>query len=111
MQSTIVLMNDDPMSVSYGLNRMLFPYSTTAANDAAVWGACSATRRLRRTAELEVATDTNDERVENDPDSTRPALPELTYVAPGTACAVGRNCTKTILYVRTPPRRGEPAVR
>ncbi|MBN8526627.1 MAG: prepilin-type N-terminal cleavage/methylation domain-containing protein [Planctomycetes bacterium] len=75
----------DNQTISYGLNMRVFPYSITAAKDAAAWAACTTVSRLRRIAVFAIATDTMDVRWYVDPTYAYPALPELSYVDPSAA--------------------------
>lgn len=77
----------DPRSISFGFNRMVFPYAVAGADAAARWNACTALHRLCRPSDLVLASDTTDERWDTDPTDARPGLPVLTYVRPDVATA------------------------
>lgn len=71
----------DPLSISYGLNARVFPYSITPASDAVAWAKCMSLSRLRHTAVFAIATDTQDARWY----INFPPLPEVFYVDPASA--------------------------
>jgi prepilin-type processing-associated H-X9-DG protein/prepilin-type N-terminal cleavage/methylation domain-containing protein len=70
------------VTVSYGMNCKLMPYSISAATVAATWAATKPLGRIRGGSAMVLATDTQDPRWLTDPTWVAPALPVITYVTP-----------------------------